>query len=474
MPMYVRGSGKEIPFRDFSPDLDPTTPGIVLDSNNAVPTMKGFVARNSPIAVGTGGILPATPTGAYIALFGNGTSWLYAYGGGHFYIWKAGTGWANADGNVVYPATSRVRFTQFNDDVIATAQGFAVPLVAAGSAGIFAPLGGSPPANAPVVISVGGFVVFFAGPNWYSSAAGVDNNYVPNIQTLAATGTLYDVPGNVIAAASLYRSIIAFKEGATWVGTFSGTPFTWSFQLISGQVGTYGQECVVTLPDSVAFLGTDDFYITTGYTPQRIPNSVKEWFFANADPMQLQNVIGWYDTLHSVIYWHFVSTQTPVVGLLDRYVAYNVRVGRWSTGYVNTPFVYPNTQDAPALVTGAGNGNGGYFFDPTNNLMTWDSEQGAVPGTMYVRTGYLGDESNLSELLRFRAKWNVSPTYDFGQAFHTNILGQTPIMDTAVVKGNDDWLNCRQYDRWHQVQLNSVGPAEITAYAFQARVGGTR
>jgi hypothetical protein len=475
MPSYQIGKGQDIPFRDFAPDLSPDTPGIVLDANNVVPTMKGYAARNFPVVVPNTFLFNAGPPGAYIAnVFGVPTLFTAAAG----FIWQLESGgWVNVTGSVIVPPTTRFRFTQFGNDVIVTANSpIMTPLVWSPSSPLFVPLAGSPPLGATTVISVGGFVVFFAGANWYSSAAGVDNDYVPNIQTLAASGTLYDVPGDILAAASLYRSIIAFKAGAVWVGTFSGAPFTWSFQLISGQVGTYGQECVVTLPDSIAFLGTDDFYITTGYTPQRIPNSIKEWFFQNANPSQLMNVCGWYDHDNSIIYWHFVSTSSPGPGILDRYVSFNVRVGRWSTGYLNTTYVVPNTSDPSAPVTGANGGTseGGYFFDTNSFLETWDSAAGAVPGTGYVKTGFLGDQDNLSQLLRFRAKWNVYPTIDFAQAFHTDILGQPPSFDAAVFKTADDWSSVRQYDRYHQVQFNFVGPAEIVGYTYEARVGGIR
>lgn len=472
MPMYVRGSGKEIPFGDFSPDKDPASPGIVLDANNATPTMKGFAARNQPVTL-PNGLLPNTVAGAYMGIASTIPT-LFAGVPNALFKMTVG-GWTLVSPFLVSTFT-RWRFTQFGTDIIATNSGANPPQVWTPGTNFFNPLGGSPPVGAGLVISVGGFVVFFSGPNWYSSAAGVDNNYVPNIQTLAATGTLYDIPGDITAAAALYRSIVAFKAGATWVGTFSGAPFTWSFQLISGEVGTYGQECVVTLPDSIAFLGTDDFYLTTGWTPQRIPNSCKEWFFANANAGQLKNVSGWYDAVNSVIYWHFTSNASPSPAILDRYIAYNTRVGRWSTGYLNCAFVVPNSVSPSTPVLGASGGTSlaGYFFDEHSSLGTWDSAAGAVPGTMYVKGGYLGDETNLSELLRFRAKWNVYPTSDFGQAWHTNILGQTPIFDSLIVKGNDDWQNCRQYDRWHQIQISSLGPAELVAYAFEARVGGTR
>ena len=125
------------------------------------------------------------------------------------------------------------------------------------------------------------------------------------------------------AAAAIYRSIIAFKAGAIWVGTFSGAPFTWSFQLISGKVGTFGQECVVTLPDSVAFLGA-----TTSTSPRATRRSGFQTdqgvVLCECQYDATQNVCGWFDSISTRSSIGTSPRQSPSPSILDRYVAYNI------------------------------------------------------------------------------------------------------------------------------------------------------
>ena len=128
-----------------------------------------------------------------------------------------------------------------------------------------------------------------------------------------------------------------------WLGTFTGAPYIWNFQLISAETGTWGQECVCVLPDSIAFLGIDDFYVTTGYTPTRIPNNIRRWFFDNVDMTQIQNTSSWYDAMNATVFWHWVSKNSPSPSFQDRWVGFNVRVGKWSTGYLLADTVIPNT-----------------------------------------------------------------------------------------------------------------------------------
>ena len=99
MPSYQIGKGQEVIFRDFAPDLDPTTPGIILDASNAMPTMKGYAARNTPVNVFINSLtaLPVTPSGAYIALFSTGAVAIYAAGQGHIYQLQPGPGWVEVE-----------------------------------------------------------------------------------------------------------------------------------------------------------------------------------------------------------------------------------------------------------------------------------------------------------------------------------------------------------------------------------------
>ena len=473
---YEQGASTEVALRDFAPDLDPTSAGILLDLENAVPTIKGFAAGHSAVQFGSPVPLvgPGDEViGAIVAYFSDGTSCLYVGTRTHLWLYTLPivTGPTIVDGGGLLVAPpDRWHFFQFGDDVIAVARNNPVQ-VAHGVNATFGPLGGGPAAtngDAALGISVAGIAFLFGnfggGVQWFSSAAGVDNDWIPDVQTLAASGLLTDYPGPVTAAAPFYRTAIVFKEQAIWSGSFVGPPFSWSFQLISDLTGTRGQESVVVLPDSIAFLGTDDFYLTTGTVPIRIPNSLKEWFFANADPLNLQRVQGWYDPEMSIITWHFVSTNTPIPGVMDLYVSYNVRAKRWAKGrrlmtIVPQPPVSP-VQLAPL------------YFDETN------TPQGlsGPPGAMILFTGWTGMPGQLTQLMRIRAKYNVYPGTQNLVSWSTNILSNVPPFPPLTIPtlGFDDWFNLRVTSRYHQVSLATSGPAEVMAFAYEGRLAGIR
>lgn len=476
MPLYQQGQSQTVELADFAPDLDPTMPsqgqGILLDMDQAIPTLKGFQALNAA-APYVAGALPETPTGSTIGYYSTGATQFWAGGANHLYR-PFGSIWVQADSMGTTPfGAGRWRFAQFNDDMIAVGGAGITPQVATGTTGTFAALGGSPPVGATCVVAINGQVLMFAGANWYASALGTDNNWTPDIQTQAGSGTLYDYPGNVVAAAPIYRNALVFKNTATWLFQYVGGQAVWGNQLVSDFTGAWGQESVVPLPDGVAWIGTDDFYFSGGYTPQAIPNNLKEWFFDVADPTQLANALGRYDPYHGVIWWFFVSKATPSAGVPDRYVNYSRRAQRWGTGYLNTPSVpSPNTQ--PGLIAG-------YYFDTNNILQSYSG----TPGIMRLKTGYYGDEALLGQVMRVRPRYNISPKSSSLATFNTNHVGGTNIVGPAGVLGNDGWFYYRAYNRWHQWELTTVGTEEtlttnadvgpeVCAFSHDYRVGGIR
>src|SRR5215469_3423857 len=343
MPNYQQGSGQSVPLQDFAPDLPSDTPGILLDANNAIPTTKGYKARNTPVQVAPA--VPQSPIrGCYMAYYSDQSTSIIVAAGNNIYrlgfIVSTGTStpfWANANASTPITPTGLVQFTQFNDDVLAVGPGMPT-LVATGNAGVFTPLIDSATStNAPAgtnVLSVAGTVVVYNTSvgfgSWWNSGFGQDTYWQPNIQVLSASGTLYDYPGPIVAAAPIFRAQVVFKKNAIWLGTFTGAPFVWNFQLISAETGTWGQGCVCVLPDSIAFLGIDDFYVCTGYTPTRIPNNLRRFFFQTVNQPYLPNVTSWYDDVNATVYWHYCSMVAPSPPNADRWVAYNIRVGKWS------------------------------------------------------------------------------------------------------------------------------------------------
>ena len=467
---YSQGQGESIPLGGFAPDKPPHTPGIILDASNAMPTIKGYRAMSSPTAYLGSAALPATPNGATVAYYSTQVSSVIAGTATKLYRLSAGGVWNDATGGTVFAPTSRWRFFQFGDDVIAIANGVS-PQVANGSTGTFAALAGTPPTNATTGATTLGTAFLFPGAQWFASASGLDNNWVANVQTLAANGTLYDYPGPILGAAPFYQTMIAFKQAALWVGRAVGPPNSWAWTLISNDTGTWDQEAIIILPDGIAFLGTDDFYITAGTVPSRIPNDLKEWFFTNADKAQLANTFAWYDELNSTLYWHFVSLNTPFATVCDQFVSYNIRAGRWCRGHLITPCVpWPNT--SPTI-------RQGLYFDNNNVLQQLSGAAGAAS----VLTGFVGDSNRLSQLFRVRSTFNlgvggngpVAPTTKTLRALHVNSLSDSPTPSPAPpVLGTDGWFNLRQTDRYHQVEIGWRGDAEVIDVTFEARPAGIR
>ena len=468
MPVRKLGEAVEVPFDDFAPDKPITSPGIILDAHDYVPTIKGYKARNSPALYAAA--LGGTPLGAYVALYADGTTSVIVGTATHLYRLILGV-WTPIDTTGPFAATHPWNFAQFGDDVIAVNPDVAQPQVANGAAGTFANLGGTPPTNPTTVISVSGFAVMYKLNEWFNSSAGTDTGWTPNVQTQSGSGFLYDYPGNIVAASPFFRNQIVWKKQAMWLLSYVGGTQVWSSELISVGTGTWSQSCVVGLPEAVAFLGTDDFYISQGYAPSRIPNNLKEWFFdvsiyrdpTTNEPTFLGNTQSWFDPVESVAYWHYVSASNANSNLPDQYVAWNTRNNRWSHGYLNTNLVVNNTQ--PGITTGL-------YFDTANVLRTWTG----TPGNCSILTGFQGDPDNLTQLQRVRGTYNQNfyPTSQNLIPLSAYILGQAPTVGTPGTLGQDAWFNLRQTNRYHQVQLSTVGASEIQALAYEMRVSGVR
>jgi hypothetical protein len=478
MALYEIGKSQETSLADFAPDLDPASPaqgqGILLDMDQCFPTLKGFQALNSaqPFVVGA---LPEVPIGSTVAYYSDGSTQEWAGGVNHLYR-KFGSIWVQADllGTGSFGAT-KWNFAQFNDDLIAVGGPGVAPQVATGSTGIFGPLGGGPPVGAVAVVAVNSQVLMFQGNQWFASAIGSDNNWTPDIQTQAGQGPVTDYPGDIVAAAVLYRTALVYKQTATWLFQYVGGQAVWANYPISDITGTWGQGSVIPLPDGIAWLGIDDFYFSTGYTPQAIPNNLKEWFFDTADPIQLQlgTTQSRYDPYHGVLWWYFVSHEASFPGIPDRYINYSRRAQRWGTGYLNVTSV-PNPNTQPGVTQGL-------YFDTNNVLQSYTG----LPGAARLKTGYYGQSGLLGQIMRVRPRYNTSPASQSLLTFHTDTIGNPDVAGPPGVLGADGWFYFRNYDRWHRWELRVVGTteqqqvgaqigAEVTAFSYEYRSGGIR
>lgn len=465
MADYKKGLAKEVPIGDFAPDLDWTTPGILLDCHNAMPTVKGDQCLNSAQVFASQ--IVGSPV---IGLFAGKSAIQTAFWAGtanSLYNFQSGN-WVFAGGP--YNAQSPWQFTLFGTDTIAVAANVQ-PQVALNLGATFTALGGNPPFGATDVVAINSQIMLTAADTWYVSAIGTDNNWSFTTQVQSAFAPITDLPGNILALGTLYRNAVAFKSNGIWLGTYIGGFQVWSFSMISSWNGTWGPNCIIELPEMIAFLGIDDFYYTTGYTPQRIPNNLKEWFFDTANLSMLASTQAAYDSAHAIVFWFFVSN-VATNGLPDQFVCYNLRAQRWTNGYLPINAVFHLLPGGLLHLR---------YVDQNNVTQILNGP----PATMLLKTGYAGQPGKLTQLVRARFKYTIYPQTESLRAYHVNSLGQQDVNDATVMKGADEWHNVRQTDRYHRVELSVNGSTEapnvnidtgceVTSLAYEFREAGDR
>lgn len=107
-----------IPLIGFSPDLDPSTPGTIIDCDNIIPSTQGFTAGNSLVDAGFAA-LDSACKGAYVGTLLDGTKRIVA--GTLAKLWDiAGGAWVDRSKAGGYTGLAPWRFTMFGSNILAT------------------------------------------------------------------------------------------------------------------------------------------------------------------------------------------------------------------------------------------------------------------------------------------------------------------------------------------------------------------
>lgn len=469
----------------FTPSVDPTYPGAILNCQNLIPTIRGLAGAPSPTPFGN----PAFPsavkgaascellTGAYRTFAGTATD-LYEVVGNVNNVVSATAG-AYTGGNNPW------RFVQFGNASLA-ANGSDVIQQTINS-GSFAAISGAPIAN--ILEAVQGFV-FALGtrdatngyrPNgWWCSALYDQTNWTPSQSTQCANGVIVDQPGAITAGKALGTNIIIYKQQSMFYGVYEGPPVIWAFNQISPTVGTPSQECVVPVGVRHLFLGSDrQVYSFDGTVPEPIGDEVHEWLTANWSATYQANVQSYHDQQNSRVFWYFCSSNNAT-GIPDMSLVYNYRTGKFGRADLG---VEATVLTISGQITWAGMGslpnvttwntlptipyNSSYwaasaprqgFIDTSHKLQ---SLSGACQNASLV-TGWMGDDFNYTDFLGFIPRFKAAPTTCTGTAATQAVLGH----DSTATQ----WTLSPYYDgelaadfsaRYAQVALNFTGDFEI-------------
>lgn len=473
-----------IPFYGFSPNVDPTTPGAVLDCVNMIPTLRGMRSAPSLVLVGnpafptpvTGGATCELLNGNYRTIVGTATK-----------LYEAVNGANNDVSGIAYTGgANKWRFAQFGNATLA-ANG-ADPLQQSISAGVFASIVGSPVAK--ILETVQGFVFLFdttdptnghRSNGWWCSGLFDQTNWVPAQATQCANGVNVDTPGGFTAGKALGTNIVAFKAQSMYYGSYQGPPVIWAFNQISPIIGTPSQECVVQVGSSLYFLGTDSqVYAFDGSIPTPIGDDVREWLSQNWSQTFQSVVSSYHDQPNNLIYWYFCSqnsnTTTP-----DKCLVFNYKTNKFGradnvvqaaleaiTGQITwdglgalpdvttwdtlpaIPYNSPYWAQSSALPC---------IVDATNTLKSLSGASAASSLT----SGWFGDDYEYQYVAGIVPRFKKIPTTCSGIARLQRNLNPDgpPDAQSPLAAMLDGELACDYSTRWTQITLNFTGTHEI-------------
>jgi hypothetical protein len=483
------------PIAGFSPDADPTTPGVLTDCTNIVPHPSGFKGAPSAVSVGANA-LAAECRGAVVATKLDGSRRIFAGTQTKLYELN-GTSWTDRSaggGSYTGSSESRWSFCQFGDTTIATNLADAMQ---SSSSGAFAAIAGAPKAKV-VVSASNNFVLAFntnegtygqSQDRWWCSAQGNQADWTPAVSTSSNTGRLVAVEGAIQAALTLGDYVVAYKQRAIFVGIYVGAPVVWQWNLIpGGEAGAVGQEAVCDIGGAHFIVGNDNFWLFDGTRPIPLGTGInRQWFLDNSNPNYRYRTKATFDKQNNLVRVNYPSLSST--GTCDACLVFHVGTKRWGkndvtieaplnyiapgvtidglNNYAATIDTLPNIPfDSQYWLSG---GQTPAFFNGSHTLVSMNG----VSDSSSITTGDLGDDNIVSALDRFRVRFLLSPTTATATGFYKMNEGDTLIAGPSN-SINDGKFDLRQSGRFHRVRLDFTGDHSETEFEGQPKRVGMR
>lgn len=472
----------------FAPDLDPTTPGILVDCTNIVPTQKGYTASY----VGTNSSYAALATAArnlvILRKLDNSTR---MFAGTQTKIWEGAAGsWTDRSSGAYDIGTdTRWSFAQFGDKALAIAKTVALQY---SSAGAFAAVATAPKATHMAVNA--GFVMLADYDNgssitdgWYCSGYLDETNWTTAVTTECTKGRIVDTPGPITGLSALGAGFVAFKQNSMYVGSYAGAPSVWNWTQVLGEVGIRNKDAAVTVGANLYFMGNDNFYVFDGSRPVPIANGLREWFFkTELNPAYVSNVIATYDRPNNFI-WFFYPSRTSTT--LDKALVFHVPTQRWGRVTIAVEAAATYLSDAITW-DGLGTSYSTWNDLPTtisydSPFWTWQQETmavinsshvlqtlAAIATTSSITTGTVGDPQQFSTASRVVPRFTTAPTSATLSHQYDNDYGDTWTAGPSATLTNGKF-DLMWSARWHREVMNFVGGFEVVDYKILLQPDGS-
>jgi hypothetical protein len=332
-----------IPLLAWTPDADPTMPGVIADVTNMLPTVRGYAPDYSLTpATGMGaGTLPGRCYGAALLEFGEITPALVAGTATKLYrivgniVGPFVTDVSRTSGGAYTAATSPTnawRFASIDDVALAVKPGTILQATTNIYGTPFADVAGAPSGWTMAVqsgfVMIAGYSTEWPYANgWWCSALQDYTDWTPDVATQSANGRLTQTPGEIIRVIAFQDDLIFFKGTSVIRATYVGTPTIWQFTVLSTDVGLAGHDAVTQADGILYWLGDTGFYRFNGGSIQRIASAPWSWMREDTGgTFSLAFAQAQWDSTRRVIRWYYPARFGGDV--LTRGLAYHVDTDR--------------------------------------------------------------------------------------------------------------------------------------------------
>jgi len=471
------------PLLGFSPDVEPTTPGAIMECQNLIPDPKGM--RSAPSAADAGvSALAAACRGAAVTRNLTGNSRLFAGTSSNVYE-LGGTTWSSVSSGHSLGSDDVWRFVSFGNDALAVCP--SVGLLRSTGAS-FSSVAGAPAAK--VIAVAQGFVMLLnhgtTADGWKCSGYLDVTTWTPSVATQSNEGRLIEGQGAITAGLRMGDTVVAYKERGIFVGIYVGGDVVWQWTMPVGDVGCVGVEAVADTPRGHVFVGSDNVYLFDGHRAQAVGDQIRQWWIDNSSSQFRYRTKLMWDRDNALVWMFYPSVNSSEC---DRTLVFHVPSGRWGVSDLTVEAVLNYTSQGITYDTAAGLG---YTYD-SGPAFSYDSpfwlasksnpaifstdhkikSLTGIPSESTFTTGDYGDESQSSYLGRVDVRWSRQPDAATATGYTKTSSGAADSEGSLSVFDGSKFP-MRQTGRFHRVRFDFTGDARLSAIDLKLQPAGVR
>lgn len=467
----------------FTPDIEPTTPGAIMECQNFAPFTAGMKAAPSAADAGLSA-LAAACRGAAVTRNLSGNSRLFAGTASNVYE-LGGTTWSSVSSGHTLGSDDVWRFASFGNDALAVCP--SVGLLRSTGAS-FSAVAGAPSAKA--IAAAQGFVMLLnhgtTPDGWKCSALYDVTSWTPSISTQSNEGRLIEGQGAITAGLRQGSNIVAYKERGIFVGIYVGGDVVWQWSMPVGDVGCVGVEAVADTPSGHVFVGSDNVYLFDGHIARPVGDQIRQWWIDNSSSQFRYRTKLMWDRDNALVWMFYPSVNSSEC---DRTLVFHVPSGRWGIADQTVEAVLNYTSQGITYDSGA---SLGYTYD-SGPAFSYDSpfwlasksnpaifgtdhkiqSLTGIPGDWSFTTGDYGDEVQTSFLGRVNVRWSKQPDFSSCQGYTKESSGAI-IQAGSLASFDGSKFPMRQSGRFHRVEISGSGEAKLSGIDLQLQAAGVR